>query len=262
MPQVAVDKERPFMTLTRIILSGANGAMGKMISALASSKQNLQIVAGIDPNTKQSDFPIFSSPSECDIAADVIVDFSHPSALKPLTEYAIQRKIPLVAATTGLCEEHMALINQAAQFIPVFFTFNMSLGVNLMQELCKTAARVLGADFDIEIIEKHHHNKIDSPSGTALMLADSIAQEMNTAPVYEYNRQAKREKRTPNEIGIHSVRGGTIVGEHEVIFAGCDEILSITHSASSKAVFAAGALNAAMFLKGKPAGLYSMKDLI
>lgn len=249
--------------MTRLILSGCNGAMGRVISSCVSERRDLTVVAGIDMNTEMNGgFHVFGKPSECTAEADVIIDFSHPLALPPLLKMARERKLPIVIATTGLGTEQIALIHEAAKEIPVFFTFNMSLGVNLMVELAKTATRVLGTDFDIEIIEKHHNKKIDSPSGTALMLADGISSASAEEPQYIYDRHSKRKPRGKNEIGMHSVRGGTIVGEHEVIFAGKDEIITISHSARSKQVFATGALNAALFLAGKPPRLYSMSDLI
>lgn len=249
--------------MTRLILSGANGAMGRVISACARERGDFTVVAGIDPNTEMDGgFHVFPTPADCSAEADVIIDFSHPRALEPLLEMAVARKLPVVVATTGLTPAHIARIRETADKIPMFFTFNMSLGVNLMVELAKTAARVLGNDFDIEIIEKHHNKKIDAPSGTALMLANGISSVLPQEPPYVYDRHSQRKPRSKNEIGMHSIRGGTIVGEHEVVFAGKDEIVTISHSARSKQVFATGALNAAAFLVGKPAGLYSMSDLI
>lgn len=249
--------------MTRLILSGANGAMGRVIAASARERGDFTIVAGIDPNTEMSGgFHVFPSPGDCAAEADVIIDFSHPQALEPLLKMAVARRLPTVVATTGLHTAQIERLREAAKEIPVFFSFNMSLGVNLMVELAKTAARVLGADFDIEIIEKHHNKKIDAPSGTALMLADGISTVLPDEPPYVYDRHSQRKPRSKNEIGIHSLRGGTIVGEHEVVFAGKDEIVTISHSARSKQVFATGALNAAAFLVGKPAGLYNMSDLI
>jgi 4-hydroxy-tetrahydrodipicolinate reductase len=250
--------------MTKIILSGCGGAMGRVISIAANERDDIKIVAGIDPNASNllAPFPIFAVPSACDIEADVIVDFSHTSALPGVLALAGKKNTPAVLATTGYGEEDIAAIHEAAKAIPVFCTGNMSLGINLMQELCRMAARVLGGKFDIEIIEKHHNKKIDAPSGTALMLADSVASALPEKPSYEYSRNAKRERRSKNEIGIHAIRGGTIVGEHEVIFAGQDEVLTISHSAASKTVFAAVALSAAVFMHKKPPGLYTMKDLI
>jgi len=192
----------------------------------------------------------------------VIIDFSHPSCIIPLLNYAKKTKTPAVICTTGLADEQLAAVNAAAQEIPVFFSANMSLGVNLMAELCKKAAALLGADFDVEIIEKHHNQKIDAPSGTALMLADAVASALPHPSLYEYDRHSRRQKRDKNEIGIHAVRGGTIVGEHEVIFAGRDEVLTISHSAASKEIFAVGAVNAAVFLAEQPAGMYNMGSLV
>ena len=249
--------------MTRILLSGCNGAMGRVITAAAQEREGVEIVAGIDPNTAATaGYPVFATAAECDIAADAIIDFSHPTACAPLLEYAAAKKLPVVVATTGLGDEQIALVNKAAGALPVFFSWNMSLGINLMTELCRTAARVLGQGFDIEIVEKHHNKKIDAPSGTAFMLADSIAEEFENPLRYEFDRHSKRQRRTKDEIGIHAVRGGTIVGEHEVIFAGRDELLTISHSARSKEVFATGAISAAEFLCDKPAGMYSMADMM
>lgn len=249
--------------MTRIILSGCNGIMGHVVSAGIRERGDCTIVAGIDKNTDMNDgFHVFGSAVECTVPADVIIDFSHPLALDSLLAMAIERKLPIVIATTGLSTGQTGQIREAAKKIPIFFSFNMSLGINLMVELAKTAARVLGPDFDIEIIEKHHNKKIDAPSGTALMLADGVSAVLSDEPQYAYDRHSQRKPRGKNEIGIHSVRGGTIVGEHEIVFAGKDEIVTISHSARSKQVFATGAINAAMFLAGKKPGLYGMSDLI
>lgn len=249
--------------MVRIILSGANGAMGRVIARCASERPDCAVVAGVDPNTEMTGgFPVFAKPSECPAEADVVIDFSHPSALEGLLAHCSARRLPLVVATTGLSAGQRTAIAQAANSTPVFHSANMSLGVNLILELAKTAARVLGADFDIEIIEKHHNRKLDAPSGTALMLADGVSEAHKTEPQYIYDRHSRRKARDKNEIGIHAVRGGTIVGDHEVVFAGRDEIVTIGHTAMSKEIFATGAINAALFLFGKPPGLYSMKDLI
>ena len=234
-----------------------------MITACAKERDDCEIVAGIDPVQQSAGgFPVFSSPALCTVEADVVVDFSHPGALTPLLDYAVAQKLPIVVATTGLSPQQISQIEAAAKVIPVFFTANMSLGVNLLAELAKKAAAVLGGQFDIEIIEKHHNQKIDAPSGTALLLADEIATALTDMPKYVYDRHAVRKKRDKNEIGIHAIRGGTIVGEHEVLFAGRDEILSLTHCATSKEVFATGSLNAAMFICSRPAGLYNMGSLV
>lgn len=248
--------------MIEIILSGCNGAMGETISRCARERGDCDIVAGIDPNTKsREEYPIFASAWDCHAAADVIIDFSHPSALEGLLALSRRSGIPLVVATTGLSGDQIEAIEKAAEEIPVFRSANMSLGISLLAELAATAARVLGKGFDIEIVEKHHNRKLDAPSGTALLLADAIAPQMEEVE-YTYERHSRREKREPKEIGIHSIRGGTIVGEHEVLFAGRDEVISLTHIASSREVFATGALSAGVFMAGKGLGLYTMKDLI
>lgn len=249
--------------MIRIIISGINGNMGQVIRRCVEERQDCTVVAGIDKNTDPSGgYHVFEVPADCAVDADVIIDFSHPAVLEPLLEMAVSRRLPVVIATTGLSEAQIARIGEAAGQIPVFFTANMSLGVNLMRELAKIAARVLGSDFDIEIIEKHHNRKIDAPSGTALMLADAIAGELAHTSQYVYDRHSQRKKRAKNEIGLHAVRGGTIVGEHEILFAGRDEVLTISHVATSREIFATGAVNAAAFLHGRAPGLYGMADLI
>ncbi len=249
--------------MTDILLSGCNGKMGNAVAQCVAGREDCRIVAGVDMSTESSAvFPVFSNAFEFEGKVDVIVDFSHPSALKDLLQYAVSRKIPAVIATTGLDDAQIESLHHAAEETPVFFSANMSVGVSLLKELAQTAARVLGDSFDIEIVEMHHNQKLDAPSGTALMLADAIAEELREQPRYEYDRHSKREKRTKNEIGIHAVRGGTITGEHEIIFAGHDEIITISHSARSKQIFAAGAVNAALFIEGKHPGLYSMKELV
>ena len=250
--------------MINIILSGCNGKMGRVITACAATREDVRIVAGIDAldTTENGGFPVYGSAALCTVTADVIIDYSHPDALSSLLALATSRGLPLVLATTGMSREQVADIENAAASTPVFFTANMSLGVNLLLELSKIAARLLGNDFDIEIIEKHHNQKIDAPSGTALMLADGISSVLPREPQYVYDRHSHRGKRTKNEIGIHAIRGGTITGEHDVLFAGRDEVLTLSHSAASKEVFAVGSINAALFLAGKPAGLYNMADLI
>lgn len=249
--------------MTDVLLCGANGRMGRVIEGCVKARKDMRIVAGIDFNTeKYSDFPIYKEIGEVSCRADVIVDFSHPSLLDSLLEYGEKTSTPIVIAATGYTEEQVGKIKRAAETNAVFFTFNMSLGVNLLIDLAKRAALVLGGQFDIEIIEKHHNLKIDAPSGTAIMLANALNETLDDKCQYVYDRHSKREKRKKDEIGIHSVRGGTIVGEHDVIFAGRDEVLTLSHSATSKEVFAVGAVNAAAFLKGKAAGLYQMNDLL
>jgi len=236
--------------------------MGRAVNAQAQSV-GCTVVAGIDPAVlSKMGYPLFESAAKCTVKADVIVDFSHPSAVDGLLELSRCSGTPLVLATTGLDESQLARVRAAAEQAPIFFSFNMSLGINLMLALAKTATRVLGEQFDIEIIEKHHNRKLDAPSGTALMIANAVSQELAETPEYIYERHSKRQRRRKSEIGLHSVRGGTIVGEHELIFAGQDEALSITHTAYSREVFATGALSAARFMVGKPPGLYDMNDLI
>ncbi len=249
--------------MVKLLLVGACGKMGKVISNIVDNRGDCKVVCGVDAfGEKYSDFPVYKDFSEIDENPDVIIDFSHPSALKGLLKFASEKNIPAVIATTGLCEEHIEMINSASKKIPVFFTYNMSLGVNLLAELAKKATSVLSNDFDIEIIEAHHNQKIDAPSGTALMLADTINEELDNSYNYEFDRHSKSEKRPKKEIGLHAVRGGTIVGEHEIIFAGRDEIIKLSHSARSKEIFAVGAVNAAIYLKNQNQGIFNMSDLL
>lgn len=248
--------------MTRIILSGANGKMGKVIQSVVSGRDDCEIVAGVDLNTRSDSFPVYDSIKNVKEKADVVIDFTNPVLLDDLLFYSKETGTPLVIATTGYDAAQKKQIEDASKESAVFFTYNMSLGINLLANLAKKAADILGRDFDIEIVEKHHNQKIDAPSGTALMLADAICEEFDEPLKYEYDRHSKRDKRSKNEIGMHSVRGGTIVGEHEIIFAGRDEIITLSHSARSKEIFAVGAVNAAVFMNGKSSGLYSMKDLI
>ena len=249
--------------MTNIVICGANGHMGKVIADVISNRDDCKTIAGIDKVTAQyADFPIFENVAELPEKPDVIIDFSHPSTLDGLLDYCRSNGTALVVATTGYNEEQTAKIKKAAEQIPLFFTFNMSLGVNLLADLARRATKILGDQFDIEIIEKHHNQKLDAPSGTAIMLADAINGELDNRCSYTYDRHSVRAKRGRNEIGMHSVRGGTIVGEHEIIFAGRDEVVSLKHEAHSKSVFAVGSVNAAVFLKDKPAGLYAMDDLL
>lgn len=248
--------------MTKIILCGANGKMGHVIQSVVSGRDDCEIVAGVDINTEGKDFPVYSTFNEIKESADVIIDFSNPALLDSMLAFSADTKIPVVIATTGYDDKQKKQIEDAAESSAIFFTYNMSMGINLLANLAKKATEVLGSDFDIEIVEKHHNQKIDAPSGTALMLADAICEEIDEPIKYEYDRHSKRKKRTKNEIGIHSVRGGTIVGEHEIIFAGRDEIITLSHSARSKEIFAVGAVNAAVFMAGKSSGMYSMKDMI
>lgn len=249
--------------MTKILLSGCNGAMGQVITKLAEKKKNLKIVAGYDVNTSiKNTYPVFNNLKECNVNADVIIDFSHPAAFESLLEFARAKKIPSVFATTGLANSQINALKAASKDIPVFYAANMSIGVNLLINLVKKAAKVLEKDFDIEIVEKHHNLKIDAPSGTALAIADAVNSVLDEKHNYVYDRHSSRKRRSKKEIGIHAVRGGTIVGEHSVIFAGNDEIIELNHIAMSKEIFAEGALNAAVFMHGKGAGMYGMDDLI
>lgn len=249
--------------MTNIAICGANGKMGKTIYNCIKERDNCQVVAGIDLYTEQyADFPIVATPSELEVKPDVIIDFSNPASLDGLLEYCLTTGTPIVVASTGYSDEQIQKIKSAAQQIPVFFTFNMSLGINLLVELAKKTASVLGDQFDIEIVEKHHNQKIDAPSGTAIMLANAINETLDNSKHYVYDRHSRRQKREKSEIGMHAIRGGTIVGEHDVIFAGHDEVITLSHSATSKTVFAEGSINAAVFLKDQPAGLYNMGMLI
>ena len=247
-----------------LILSGCNGRMGRAITALCSEEADITIVAGVDARPeKLSSFPVYADVREFTGKADCIVDFSSPAALDSLLEYALRQKTPLVLAATGYSDEQLAAIRDAAQELPVFRSANMSLGVNVLLELVKTAARVLGEAYDIEIVEHHHNQKLDAPSGTALMIAEAAASVRQTPSEFVYDRHDVRQKRGPSEIGISSVRGGTIVGIHETYFAGHDEILEIKHTAMSREIFAAGAVKAAQFLSQQTApGLYSMSDVV
>ncbi|MCL2077007.1 MAG: 4-hydroxy-tetrahydrodipicolinate reductase [Oscillospiraceae bacterium] len=247
----------------KIALSGACGKMGRVVSDLAAEFPICSIYAGIDvAGEKYADFEIYRKVSDLEETPDVIIDFSHPLALSDMLSFCRMRGVPVVIATTGYSDDDIAEIKAASALIPVFFTFNMSLGINLLADLARRATRVLGGRFDVEIIDKHHNYKKDAPSGTAIMLAETVNKERNSALKYVYSRNSVRKSREKDELGIHSIRGGTIVGEHEIIFAGHDEIISLSHSALSKEVFASGAINAALFLAKREKGLYDMSDLL
>lgn len=249
--------------MTNIAICGACGKMGRVINDIISNRSDCTVIVGIDKLAQAyADFPVVASPAELKEKPDVIIDFSHPSSLDDLLEYSKTNAVPVVVATTGYTDEQIMKIKKAAESVPVFFTFNMSLGINLLAELAKKAAAVLGDQFDIEIIEKHHNQKIDAPSGTAIMLGDAVNSALDEKRGYVYDRHSVRAKRAKNEIGMHSVRGGTIVGEHEIIFAGRDEVVTLKHEAYSKSVFAVGSVNAAVFIKDKPAGLYTMNEML
>jgi 4-hydroxy-tetrahydrodipicolinate reductase len=250
--------------MVRIIIHGAGGRMGQAVAAAAAASPDIEVVAGVDrvaPSGKTA-FPVFPSLAQCDREAQVVIDFSSPSALPALLETAAARKLPLIVATTGLSPEDKARLAEAATSIPVFLSANMSLGISVMCELAQKAATVLGPEFDIEIVEKHHNLKKDAPSGTALLLAEAINEVFLGGKTLVYGRHGREEPRKERELGIHAVRAGTIVGEHEVLFAGRDEVVELRHSAASRQIFALGALRAARYLAGRPPGLYSMKDMI
>ncbi|KNY25436.1 4-hydroxy-tetrahydrodipicolinate reductase [Pseudobacteroides cellulosolvens] len=249
--------------MINILMSGCNGKMGQVISRMAAESEDLMIAAGYDKYTKiNNTYPVFDDLEKCDVKVDVIIDFSNPDALDGLLSYSVKNKTPLIVATTGLSPNQVNKLREVSEAIPVFFSANMSLGVNLLMDLVKKAAKVLEYNFDIEIIEKHHNQKIDAPSGTALAIADEINSALSEKQEYVYDRHSRRKKRSKKEIGIHAVRGGTIVGEHSVVFAGTDEIIEINHIATSKEIFATGALSAARFLYNKKPGFYNMNDLI
>ena len=250
--------------MTKIIMNGCNGAMGQSITKIVAEDAEAVIVAGVDPfDGKENDYPVFKSLAECDVEADVIIDFSATAAVDALLEQAVEKKLPIVLCTTGLSEEQLEKVRETSKQIAILKSANMSLGINLLLKLVKEASKVLAeADFDIEIVEKHHNKKVDAPSGTALALADSINEAMNEQYDYVYDRSQVRQRREKKELGISAVRGGTIVGEHEVIFAGMDEVIEFKHTAYSKAVFAKGSVSAAKFLAGRRPGLYDMSDVI
>ena len=249
--------------MTKIAIVGCNGKMGGFVAEAVRENAACETLFGVDAfGVSKADFPVYKSFDEAADKPDVIIDFSNPAALDGMLAYALENRIPCVICTTGYSQEQVARIKAASEQIAVFYSGNMSLGINLLIELAKQATKVLGGSFDIEIIEKHHNLKVDAPSGTALMIADAVSDTLEQEPQYVYDRHSYRKKRSKNEIGIHSVRGGTIVGEHEVIFAGHDEVVTITHQAQSKQVFAVGAVNAAAFLAKQGAGMYDMSDLL
>lgn len=250
--------------MVKVIMHGCNGHMGQVISSLIAEDPDIEIVAGVDMyDVQKNDYPVFKTIGECTAEADAVIDFSSAKAVDVLIDYCVGRKLPVVVCTTGLSEEQLGKIRKASETVAVLKSANMSLGINTLLNLLQKAARVLApAGFDMEIVEKHHKHKLDAPSGTAIALADSLNEALDHAYTYTYDRSDRRQERDPKEIGISAVRGGNIVGEHEVIFAGTDEVITFQHTAYSKAVFGKGAIQAAKFLKGKPAGYYDMKDVI
>lgn len=250
--------------MVKVILHGCNGKMGHMITELCSQEEEIRIVAGIDAfHQGASEYPVYRDIYNCDITADAVIDFSTASAVDPLLDYCVEKKMPCVLCTTGLSGEQLEHVKEASEKTAVLRSANMTLGINLLMKLLKEAAATLApAGFDIEIVEKHHNLKVDAPSGTAIALADAVNEEMGGVYEYVYDRSKVRQKRDKRELGISAVRGGTIVGDHDVIFAGTDEVITFSHRAYSKGVFAKGALQAAKFIAGKPAGLYTMADVI
>lgn len=250
--------------MIRIIIQGINGVMGQTVAGLAASDPQVEVVAGVDRNQEgQKPYPVFSSLAECDVEADAVVDFSSAKATDVLLDACVEKKLPLVLCTTGLTEETLAHVAEASKQIPILRSGNMSLGINLLMKVVEEVAGVLlSADFDPEIVEKHHRRKVDAPSGTALMLADAVNRAVDGTYENCLDRHERRESRPKREIGIQSVRGGTIVGEHDVIFAGPDEVIEIRHVAYSRAIFANGALQAAKALAGREPGMYDMSSVI
>lgn len=250
--------------MVRIIMHGCNGKMGQVITGLAARDDEAEIVAGIDPfDDGHNAYPVFSSFHDCIVKADVIIDFATAKAVDGLLEYSKKNNVPAVICTTGLSEEQIDKVHEISREVAILKSANMSLGINTLFKLLKQAAAILApANFDMEIVEKHHNQKLDAPSGTALALADSMKEALDDSYYYKYDRSGERTKRDPKEIGISAVRGGTIVGEHEVFFCGEDEVIEFKHTAYSKSVFAKGAIEAAKFLAGKPAGMYDMSDVI
>ncbi len=250
--------------MTKILLHGCNGRMGRMITELVRNDADAEIVAGVDSYTGvANDYPVYDSIEKCDSDADVVIDFSNAGAVDALLDHCVEKKVPVVLCTTGLSEAQLAKVQEASGKTAILKSANMSMGINLLLKLLKDAAKVLGnAGYDIELVERHHNQKLDAPSGTALALADSVNEALNGEYHYVYDRSQVRQKRDEKEIGISAVRGGTIVGEHEVIFAGTDEVIEFKHSAYSRNVFAKGAVEAAKFLAGKETGMYDMSDVI
>ena len=250
--------------MIRVIMHGCNGQMGSVITEIISSSSDMEIVAGVDVNSNNTkEYPVFDDIFNCNIEADVIIDFASAKAVDSLIEYALDKKMPIVLCTTGLSDKQIDKITEASREIAILKSANMSLGINTLVKILKIATDILAkADFDIEIVEKHHNKKLDAPSGTALLLADSINEVLNQEYEYKFDRSKDFKKREKKEIGISAVRGGTIVGEHDIIFAGLDEVIEIKHTAYSRAVFANGAIQAAKYLAFKPAGLYTISNVI
>ena len=250
--------------MVKILMHGCNGKMGRMITEIVKNEEDTVIAAGVDKFTGiPNDYPVFEKIAQCDVDVDVVIDFSNAGVVDELLDYCVEKSLPVVLCTTGLSDEQLKKVDECSEKIAVLKSANMSMGINLLLKLLKDAAKVLApAGYDIELVEKHHNQKLDAPSGTALALADSINEAMGNEYEYVYDRSQVRKKRDAKEIGISAVRAGTIVGEHEVIFAGTDEVIEFKHTAYSRSVFAKGAVEAGKFLAGQPAGMYDMGDVI
>ena len=250
--------------MVKIILHGCNGKMGRIITEIVKNDDGAEIVAGVDTYTGvDNEYPVFEKIEMCQEPADVVIDFSNAAGMDGLLDYCAGKKLPVVLCTTGLSEEQLRRVEQVSESTAVLKSANMSMGINLLLKLLKEAAKVLApAGYDIELVEKHHNQKLDAPSGTALALADSMNEALDNAYTYVYDRSQVRQKRGQKEIGISAVRAGTIVGEHEVLFAGPDEVITFKHTAYSRTVFGKGAVEAAKFLAGKTSGMYDMGDVI
>ena len=250
--------------MVKILMHGCNGKMGRMITEIVKNEEDAVIAAGVDKFTGiPNDYPVFEEIAQCDVDVDVVIDFSNAGAVDELLDYCVKKSLPVVLCTTGLSDEQLKKVDECSEKIAVLKSANMSMGINLLLKLLKDAAKVLApAGYDIELVEKHQNQKLDAPSGTALALADSINEAMGNEYEYVYDRSQVRKKRDAKEIGISAVRAGTIVGEHEVIFAGTDEVIEFKHTAYSRSVFAKGAVEAGKFLAGQPAGMYDMGDVI
>ena len=250
--------------MVKILMHGCNGKMGRMITEIVKNEEDAVIAAGVDKFTGiPNDYLVFEEITQCDVDVDVVIDFSNAGAVDELLDYCVEKNLPVVLCTTGLSDEQLKKVEECSEKIAVLKSANMSMGINLLLKLLKDAAKVLApAGYDIELVEKHHNQKLDAPSGTALALADSINEAMGNEYEYVYDRSQVRKKRDTKEIGISAVRAGTIVGEHEVIFAGTDEVIEFKHTAYSRSVFAKGAVEAGKFLAGQPAGMYDMGDVI
>lgn len=250
--------------MVKVIMHGCNGRMGRVITGIVAQDEAIEIVAGVDAYTAvPNEYPVFASIEQCDVDADVVIDFSNASAADNLLDFCVEKQIPVVLCSTGLSEEQLQKVEDSAKKVAVLKSANMSVGINLLMKVLKDVTKVLNpAGYDIEIVEKHHNQKLDAPSGTAIALADAINEAANGELEYVYDRSQVRKKREAKELGISAVRGGTIVGDHEVLFAGVDEVIELKHTAYSRSVFAKGAVEAAKYLSGKPAGRYDMSDVI